>query len=119
MPGKRLGCRFIQEHGLSTISMPTRQAGSRESALYGSSAPPAPLTRARCGFSLSWTIVDPGATWPSRASLILPEVGFPWPQTTATMFLRASMATAMQSLLRERPLLGLQSGSPMRGASVT
>ena len=67
--------------------MPSRQAGSRESALYGSSAPPTPLTRARRDFSLSWTIVDRGTTWPSRASLILPEVGFPWPQTTATMFL--------------------------------
>lgn len=45
----------------------------------------------------------PGAILPPMASLTRAQLGFPWPQTTATGFLCTSMATQIQSFWRDRP----------------
>lgn len=44
---------------------------------------------------------DPGAILPPMAFLTRAELGFPWPQTTATGFLWTSIATQMHSVLRD------------------
>ena len=70
-------------------------------------------------FSMSWKISEPSAMCGSRASFMRFADGLPCPHLTATTFLRASIATAMQILFLLRPFFGLHPGSPLRSESVT
>ena len=71
MPVYRQRWRLSQEHMLLTISIASRQAGSRQSAPWASEAQPLSAMAPLWARSRSWTTTEPGARWPARADLTL------------------------------------------------